>query len=157
MANTNTLLDFPTMDAQARENLSYKLWKIPPRLLTRPLTVQDIYTKDMAALNIPHIPTHLQLDFFFRHYNDIACGNFQPHASKPFDVNRVIWYFEVSPLHSLSNDYSDVRYNVIPMAFVLVAKMLNKDTRAFCDPSTKSFTTAYMHAWLAETCGLENH
>ena len=145
--------DLSALDAKARANLAQKLSKIHPSVLTRPLTIHDIYNVNEAALYIPHIPSDLQLDFFFRNYNDIARCNYRPHSAKPFDVNRAIWYYGVSKFHTLSNRIDVVRYNVIVMAFITIAESLGQNTSDLYDPGASAFIKAYMKAWLSKTCG----
>jgi hypothetical protein len=147
-------MDFSALDTKARDNFDKKLAKVHHSVLPPDITVEDVYDNDGAPLYIPNIPNHLQLDFFFRNFNDIARDNYRAHSSKSLDVNRTIWYYEVSNTHCLTNRVDVVRYNIVPMAFIVIAKKLNIDTSSWCEPGSEAFCSAYMEAWLAKTCGL---
>jgi hypothetical protein len=58
--------NFSITDAKARRILEEKLSKIHRSILNRSITIQDIYGINKAALYIPNIPNHLQLDFLSR-------------------------------------------------------------------------------------------
>ncbi|CAO2650099.1 Nn.00g013910.m01.CDS01 [Neocucurbitaria sp. VM-36] len=144
VSTTPTDVDFSALDRKARENLAIKMKKKPARLMARAPTLGDIYKVNVNGLYIPRVPNELQLDFYFRHFNDIALGNYRAHSSKGVDINRAIFYYELSDYNSWSNHFSVVRHNVTIMAFIWMAHTMGKDTSSFCNPNTEAFWKAYI-------------
>ena len=155
--NTAGTGDFPSLDAKARAHLEKKLSKVHKSVFTEainPITIDDVY-RDADAIEIPAIPKQFQLDFFFQNFNNIARGGYRPHSSKSLDVNRAIWYYEVSKQHTLASRIDVVRHNIVVMAFVMIAKKMNLDTSDLYEPGAEVFFEAYIEAWLSKTCGDE--
>ncbi|KAI4679248.1 hypothetical protein J4E81_010501 [Alternaria sp. BMP 2799] len=150
-SNTN---DFAALDAKARDHFDQKLAKVHHSLFAQPIGIYDIYENNVW---IPSVPQRLQLDYYLRNFNNIARGNYRAHPSKSLDINRTIWYYDVSKLHSLSNRLDVVRHNVVLMAFIMIAKQLGLDTSSFHEPGAEVFIEAYMEAWLSKTCGMDRH
>ncbi|KAI4913066.1 uncharacterized protein J4E92_009938 [Alternaria infectoria] len=156
-SNSSSTLNFAALDAKARNNFNIKLSRVHDAVFAQPIGIHDVYENDSSTLDIPSIPKHLQLDFFFRNFNDIARGNYRAHSSKSLEVNRAIWYYEVSKQHCLSNRIDVVRLNIILMAFIMISKQLGLDASSLYDTGADAFISAYIEAWLSKTCGLDVH
>ncbi|KAH6621976.1 hypothetical protein C7974DRAFT_214211 [Boeremia exigua] len=136
-------------DARARENLETKLAKVPLRTLPHHRDVHDYYTKNEAKLRVANVPDDLQLDFFLRNYNEIAAGNFKASSLKSLQVNRAIWYYQLSEQHSFSNHFDVVRINICIMAFLFVVRISHGgNIDGYCDDSGQSFFILYLRGWL---------
>ncbi|KAJ4299130.1 hypothetical protein N0V90_004374 [Kalmusia sp. IMI 367209] len=130
--------------------LKSKLKNIPAGVLPTELTIAEIAEHHRRAVNLPHIPPDLRLDFLFKNRATIdehGCLAIKDAEKQHIDITRAIFFYRLDEAHQFQRYHDAHRWNV---AIFIALLALPDDRRGTYDesmplaPSARNFMIAYL-------------
>lgn len=136
----------------AKKNLALKLacW---PKYMPKP-TIKDVYFHP-EKLVLPTIPRDLQLEWFFKWYNEIGRWKYTVYRDlQDFPITRGIFYYGLDEKRAFTHHFRNIRYNVVMMVLAVATDFQCAKFKSY--PQIHDFVWTFLMAFVEGMVDYEN-